>query len=106
MRDCAPGLTFELGSAAKGNCINAEFQNPKHECDFVLSWTLRKERYGLFALEMAGDEQKAREVLASRDEEEARSGALLNVYLDYLFLVIYSTTIGPACLWGAGTLRA
>jgi len=98
LHDCAPGLAFELGSAAKGNCINAEFQNPKHECDFVLSWTLRQERYGLFALEMAGAEQKAREVLASRDEEGARSCTLLSVYLDYLLLVIYSTTIGPACL--------
>jgi hypothetical protein len=58
LRDCAPGLAFELGSSAKGNCINAEFQNPKHECDFVLSWTLRKERYDLFALEMAADEQR------------------------------------------------
>jgi len=70
----------------------------------ILSWTLRKERYGIVALEMAGDERKAREVIGSWGEG-ARSRALFNVHLDYLFLVAYSTTIGLVCLWGASVLR-
>jgi len=46
LRGCAAGLAFELdtvyvrigtpGLVGKGNCMSAEFQHPKHECDLVM----------------------------------------------------------------------
>lgn len=71
----------------------------------VLNWTLHGERYGIIALEKAGSEEKARQIIAAWDASEARSRALFNVHLDFLFLVVYSTTVALACILASGMFR-
>lgn len=72
----------------------------------VLSWTLRGEYYGIIALELAGNEEKARQIIAAWDVSGGRGLALLNVRLDFLFLAVYSTTIGLACVLASEALPA
>src|SRR2546422_3910151 len=59
---------------------------------------------GIISFELAGDLATARQMIASWDEP-AREHALLGLGLDFLFLALYSTTIGLACVWAAGVLR-
>jgi hypothetical protein len=72
----------------------------------VLNWTLMGERYGIVALELAGNEQKAREIVDSWTTSGVRDRAFINVHLDFAFLVAYSTTIASACIWAVGVLHA
>jgi len=71
----------------------------------VLSWTLRGEHYGIIDLELAGNEEKARQVITAWDVSGVRGFALFNVRLDFLFLAVYSTTIGLACVMAASVFR-
>src|SRR5207245_11764260 len=59
---------------------------------------------GYNTLVRAGDLATARQIIGSWDEP-AREHALLGLGLDFLFLALYSTTIGLACVWAAGVLR-
>jgi hypothetical protein len=54
--------------------------------------------YGIVSFELAGDVQKSTAMVASW-EIGARSLAGFNLGLDYLYMVVYSTTIAMACLW-------
>ena len=60
---------------------------------------------GIVSFELAGDLPTARRIIESWDGP-AREHALLGLGLDFLFLALYSTTIGFACVWAAGVLRA
>jgi hypothetical protein len=59
---------------------------------------------GIVSFELAGSSSSARRVVESWDAD-ARVQAGFSLGLDYLFLVVYSTTIALACLWVADTLR-
>ena len=72
----------------------------------VLSWTLWGERYSIVHLELAGNEEKARQVIAAWDASGSRDSAVLNVLLDFPFLVVYSTTIGLACVMAANVFQS
>ncbi len=71
----------------------------------VLSWTLRGERYSIVDLELAGSEEEAQLILDDWDAAGVRGLALLNVHLDFPFLVLYSTTIGLACVMAANVFH-
>lgn len=60
--------------------------------------------YGIISYELAGNASRAANIIASWDES-ARLHAAFSLGLDFLFLVVYSTTIGLACVWAAGVLR-
>lgn len=55
---------------------------------------------GIVSLELAGSLTRAQEVLGSWDNNALRF-AHESVLVDFLYLVLYSTTIGIACVWGA-----
>jgi hypothetical protein len=59
---------------------------------------------GIVSFELAGSASTARQVVESWDAD-ARVQAGFSLGLDYLFLVVYSTTIALACLWVADALR-
>jgi hypothetical protein len=59
---------------------------------------------GIVSFELAGNVSTAQTILASWDEA-ARIYAGFNLGLDYLFLVLYSTTIALAILWLADSLK-
>jgi hypothetical protein len=60
--------------------------------------------YGIVAFELAGEQQRAVEIVGAWGEA-ARLSAAFGLGFDYLYLVAYSTTIGLACLWAAEQLR-
>ena len=60
---------------------------------------------GIVSFELAGDETTAEEIIASWDAR-ARLVAAFGLGIDYLFLVVYSTTIALGCVWAAGVLGA
>ena len=72
----------------------------------VMSRTLRGERYGIVDLELAGNEEEAQRILETWEALGARDRALLNVQLDFLFLILYSTTIALASVMAASMLRS
>jgi hypothetical protein len=53
---------------------------------------------GIISFELAGDVARAKTILASWNSD-AQLTASLSLGLDYLFLVVYSTAIGMACIW-------
>ena len=55
---------------------------------------------GIVSFELAGSVEKARAMLESWDER-ARLYTALGLGLDYLFMLLYATTIALACLWSA-----
>jgi hypothetical protein len=59
--------------------------------------------YGIVSFELAGSPQKAQVILDSWDHPAQLQAAFIQG-LDYLYLVLYSTTIAQACLWAAKTL--
>jgi hypothetical protein len=59
---------------------------------------------GIVSFELAGSAERAGRILASWNED-ARVRAAFGLGLDFLFLVLYSTTIAWACLWAAKQLR-
>lgn len=60
--------------------------------------------YGIISYELAGDVSNSLSIIASWDDT-ARMHAAFSLGLDYLFLVLYSTTIGLACIWAARVLQ-
>ena len=61
--------------------------------------------YGIISFELAGSAAKSYQIIASWDES-ARLHAAFNIGLDYLFLALYSTTVGLACVWAGGVLKS
>lgn len=59
---------------------------------------------GIISYEFAGDVPTAQAIIDSWDSD-ARMSASLSLGLDYLFLVVYSTTIGLGCLWAGNLIR-
>ncbi|RME80547.1 MAG: hypothetical protein D6775_15880 [Caldilineae bacterium] len=57
---------------------------------------------GIVSYELAGSVERARAILESWDSR-ARVYAGFSLGFDYLFMPLYATTIGMACLWGART---
>ncbi len=56
--------------------------------------------WGIVSFELAGSMDKAQAMIDSWDEH-ARLSAAFGLGLDYLFMVLYATTIALACLWSA-----
>ncbi len=56
--------------------------------------------WGVVSFELAGSVDKARSIIDSWDDQ-ARLSAAFGLGLDYLFMVLYATTIAIACLWSA-----
>jgi len=61
--------------------------------------------YGIISYELAGSVEKAQLIIDSWDQD-ARQYAAFSLGFDYLFMVLYSTTIALACLWGGQVLQA
>ena len=61
--------------------------------------------YGIISFELAGSVEKAQQIIDSWDQD-ARLYAAFSLGFDYLFMVLYSTTIALACLWGGRVLQA
>jgi len=59
---------------------------------------------GIISYEFAGDVPTAQAIIDSWDTN-ARMSASLSLGLDYLFLVVYSTTIALGCLWSGELLK-
>ena len=60
--------------------------------------------YGIVSYELAGTPEKSQEILDSWDET-AQMHAAFSLGFDYLYMVLYSTTIALACIWGAALLQ-
>ncbi len=61
--------------------------------------------FGIGSFELAGDVPTAQAMVDSWDVR-ARSAAGVSLGLDYLFMVLYSTTLALGCLWGADRYRS
>jgi len=61
--------------------------------------------YGIISFELAGTPASAEKILASWDEN-ARLHAAFSLGLDYLYMVVYSSTIALGCIWAAWVLRS
>lgn len=61
--------------------------------------------YGIISFELAGSVEKTQRIIDSWDQD-ARLNAAFSLGFDYLFMVLYSTTIALACLWGGRVLHA
>ena len=61
--------------------------------------------YGIVSYELAGSVEKAQQIIDSWNQD-ARQYASFSLGFDYLFMVLYSTTIALACLWSALVLQA
>lgn len=59
---------------------------------------------GIVSFELAGSPTNAQIILDSWDQQ-AQMYAAFSLGFDYLFLVLYSATIGLACVWSADILR-
>jgi small-conductance mechanosensitive channel len=60
--------------------------------------------YGIVSFELAGRVPKAQAILDSWDAAAQVRAAFIQG-LDFLFLIVYSTTIALACLWAGKTLK-
>ena len=60
--------------------------------------------YGIVSFELAGNPAQAGAILDSWNQED-RLHAAFSLGLDYLFMVVYSTSIGLACLWTRDVLH-
>lgn len=60
---------------------------------------------GIVSYELAGDVAKAQAIVDSWDER-ARIYAGFSLGFDYLFMLLYATTIAMACLWSAAVFEA
>ena len=56
---------------------------------------------GIVSFELAGSVENARAMIDSWDDR-TRLYTALGLGLDYLFMLLYATTIAIACLWSAG----
>jgi hypothetical protein len=61
--------------------------------------------YGIISYELAGSVEKAQLIIDSWDQD-TRLNAAFSLGFDYLFMVLYSTTMALACLWGGRVLQA
>ena len=61
--------------------------------------------YGIISFELAGNPQRAGNILSSWDHQEQLAAAFL-IGLDFMFLALYSTTIGLGCIWSCDVLAA
>ena len=61
--------------------------------------------YGIISLELAGNSQRAAQIIRSWDQQEQITAGFL-IGLDFLFLALYSTTIGLGCIWARDVLAA
>jgi hypothetical protein len=61
--------------------------------------------WGIFSLEFAGSAAKVERILQAWGEEGTMK-TLRNTRLDFVFLLLYSTTIAAGCLWGSRAFRA
>ena len=59
---------------------------------------------GIVTFELAGKVSKVQEILVSWDSHEQLFAAL-GLGLDYVFMLLYSTTVGLACLWAGDILH-
>ena len=59
---------------------------------------------GIVSFELARSTEQAEQIVASWDAN-ARLRASFGLGLDYLFMPVYSTTIGLACVWVADVLK-
>lgn len=59
---------------------------------------------GIVSLELAGDPVAAQRIVNSWNPS-ARMAACVNLGLDFLFLVAYSTTLAFACVWASQRVR-
>ena len=59
---------------------------------------------GIVSFELAGTVEKARQMVASWDTHTQLIAAF-GLGFDYLFMAVYSATIGLACIWSADMLR-
>src|ERR1051326_2408444 len=55
---------------------------------------------GIVSSELAGDPVVADQILKSWNQDATKE-ACFNLGLDYLFLVLYSTTLAFACVWAS-----
>lgn len=60
--------------------------------------------YGIVSFELAGDPASAQRMVDSWDAR-ARSYAGFSLGIDFLYLLLYSTTIALACLWASDVFR-
>lgn len=60
---------------------------------------------GIVSYELAGTVEKAQQIIDSWNQN-ARLYAAFSLGFDYLFMVLYSTTIALACLWGSRVLQS
>jgi len=60
---------------------------------------------GIVSYELAGSASLARQIIESWNETALRHAAF-NLGIDFLYLVVYSTTIGLACVWVTEASRA
>lgn len=58
---------------------------------------------GIISFELAGSVDEAQQIVDSWDQN-AQLYAAFSLGFDYLFMVLYSTTIALACLWAGETL--
>lgn len=65
--------------------------------------TTPKSPYGIISYEFAGIPENAAAILNSWDAN-SQLRAAFSLGLDFLFLVLYSTTIGIACIWASEVL--
>ena len=59
---------------------------------------------GIVSFELAGNVQETARVLASWDEDAHLRAAFIQG-LDFLYLFVYSFTIGLGCIWASGVLK-
>jgi hypothetical protein len=59
---------------------------------------------GIVSFELAGTIERAQAILTSWDEH-ARLNAAFGLGFDFLFMLVYSSTLALACLWSGEALR-
>jgi hypothetical protein len=60
---------------------------------------------GILDLELAGAPERVREILAAWDASGVRDDAISNVQIDFVWLLLYSTTISLGCVLTAARLH-
>jgi len=87
--NASPFFGFLFGAVHRVNDCNESRRSFANNC-FCTQW------YRFF--EFAGSLESAVKIIRSWDEA-VRILAAFSIGLDFLFLILYSTTIGLACLW-------
>jgi hypothetical protein len=78
-------------------------------CQFAfakLSLCTTQARLGIISLEFAGTERDARNIISSWDDQPyRRDRAFANTYLDFVYIPVYSTTLGIAVICAADIFK-